>query len=272
MKLPQRLALLIGLSLAAFGVASCQGGDPGHVSPKAEIHRAYTEILRCDPSRHGASFTTALAEVDSGLLSTSQVVADVITMARGTTSVATLNYQFFTHGTPTVAGIDYLVSPTGPNKNNLNSPYYQAMNQDNRFINFAVNLGTVGAGAAEFKATYGPMTVSEATSKAYFEIFGAHPTAGKVAAILKQEVGKNADGSPQTREQYLAAIGKDGPQAIGTKAAIVGWLLSQSVTSNVGDYALSNNAFLTDIAKGSTKYGIDMIAKYNKPENHYKGG
>jgi serralysin len=236
------------------------------------MQKAYTEVLRTDPSLNGAAFTTTLAEVESGKLPPAAAVSQVIKMARGTTSVATLSYQFFTHLTPDVTGIDYLVSPTGPNKNNLNSPYYQAMNQDGRYINFAVNLGKIGAGAAEFKASYGPLTIHEATAKAYAEIYGAQPTPEKVAAILDQVVSKNADGTPQTREQFLSMSGQDDPDAIGTKAAIVGWLLSQAASADVGDYALSNNAFLADIAKGSAKYGIDMVAKYNKPENHYKGG
>jgi len=272
MRLPIRSILVISLGVAALGLSSCNGSAPPAQSQKQDLQRAYSEIMRSDPSLNGAAFTTRLAEVQSGKLSANQVVPEFIKMARGTTSVATMTYQFFTHATPDITGIDYLVSPTGPNKNNLNSPYYQAMNQDSRYINFAVNLGKVGAGAEEFKATYGPLTVREATRKAYAEIYGVKPTEEKIAAILDQVVSKNADGTPQTREQYLSMNGQDDPDAIGAKAAIVGWLLSQAVTSDAGDYALSNNAFLTDIAKGSVKYGINMIAKYNKPENHYKGG
>jgi len=272
MKLHNRSLFLISMAVAALGLASCNGSAPVPASHKAEIQKAFTEVLRTDPSLNGAAFTTTLAEVDSGKMTPAAAISQVIKMARGTTSVATLNYQFFTHATPDITGIEYLVSPTGPNQNNLNSPYYQGMKQDDRYINFAVNLGKLGAGAAEFKANYGPLTIQEATAKAYAEIYGAPPTPEKVAAMLNEVVGKNADETPLTREQFLSVNGKDDADAIGTKAAIVGWLLSQASTADVGDYALSNNAFLADIAKGAAEYGIDMIAKYNKPEHHYQGG
>ena len=256
------------MALAALGLASCNGKVPAPPSHKVEVQRAFQEVLRSDPtvdtSVAGAVFATTLTDVDSGKSTSSDMISNVIKLARGTTSVATLNYQFFTHTTPDITGIDYLVSPTGPNKNNLNSPYYQSMSQENRYINFAVNLGTAGAGAADFKAAFGSLSVPEATSKAYAEIYGVTPTEEKVVTLLNETVGKNADGTPQTREQNFSVYGKGDAQAIGTKAAIVGFLLSQAASANQGVYALSNTAFLSDIAKGSAKFGIDVIGKYNK--------
>ena len=86
-----------------------------------------------------------------------------------------LSYQFFTGSIPSLGGIDYLVSPTGPNPNNINSSYYQLFSLENRYINFAVNLGKVGDGKAQFQAAYGSLDLFAATRQAYATIFGAAP-------------------------------------------------------------------------------------------------
>ena len=62
---------------------------------------------------------TLAAEVRSGELAATAAIAELVNAADATTSVATLAYQFFTGKIPTAAGLDYLVSPTGPNLNNL---------------------------------------------------------------------------------------------------------------------------------------------------------
>ncbi len=88
----------------------------------------------------------------------------LVQTADSTSSVATIAYQFFTASTPSAAGMDVLVSPNGSNPNNLNSPYYQDFIKENRYINFAVNLGKVGAGAANFQAQYGSLSLTDATA------------------------------------------------------------------------------------------------------------
>ena len=60
--------------------------------------------------------------------------------AKTTTEVAVMTYGFLTDLTLGTSGIDYLVSPTGGNPNNLNSEYYAKFSLENRFINFAINL------------------------------------------------------------------------------------------------------------------------------------
>ena len=114
----------------------------------------------------------------------------------GTTSVATLSYQFFTGKTPTSAGYDYLTNST-VNQNDLNDPYYAQFNVENRFINFAVNLGKLGEGQGKFQADYGGLTLADATAKAYTAIFGTAPAAGKVADILSAQVAPNVTRSPR---------------------------------------------------------------------------
>ena len=134
-----------------------------------------------------ARLTQALdwsAKAASGAMTMSGVVKAVARAAGATTSVATLAYQFFTGKIPSQAGVDYLVAATGPNGNNLNSAYYQSFNLENRYINFAVNLGKIGEGAAKFTAEYGTLSLFEATRKAYGAIFGGTPSEAKVHALI----------------------------------------------------------------------------------------
>ena len=116
------------------------------------------------------SLVSGVAEhMQSNAMSNAEGVARLVAAADATTSVATLAYQFFTGKIPTAAGLDYLVSPTGPNPNNLNSDYFQSFNLENRYINFAVNLGKLGEGQAAFTAEYGGLKLPAATKKAYGE-------------------------------------------------------------------------------------------------------
>ncbi|MDB5454993.1 MAG: Hemolysin-type calcium-binding region [Caulobacter sp.] len=222
----------------------------------AAVVVAESNILR------GASSPAAdaiLAKVESGVLTQAQATAELVKLADATTSVATLSYQFFTGKVPSQGGIDYLVSPTGPNANNLNSAYYQSFNLENRYINFAVNLGKVGEGQTKFQAEYGALSLFDATKKAYGVIFGATPTDAKVAALLSGG-----------RDAYFDAYGQDGLNGLGTKAAMVGWLLGEAEKADLGSYAKANAAFLTDLADGAS-FAVDLVGTYAKPEFAYGG-
>ena len=144
-----------------------------------------------------------------------------------------------------MAGIDYLVSPTGPNANNLNAAYYQSFSLENRYINFAVNLGKVGEGAAAFTAKYGGLTLFEATRTAYATIFGEAPSDAKLHAILDPTTVLN--GVTFTRANYFSYYGQDAANGIGTKAAMVGYLLAEAEKADVGVYAKSSDAFVIDL-------------------------
>jgi Ca2+-binding RTX toxin-like protein len=217
---------------------------------------AVSNILRGSTETGPMSVTAqAIAnKLAAGIITSEAALQEVIKAADATTSVATMAYQFFTGKIPTAAGLDFLVSPSGPNPNNLNSAYYQTFNLENRYINFAMNLGKVGEGQAGFAGAYGSLSLAEATKKAYGVIFGADPTDAKVAALL-------ADG----RDAYFASYGNDGAGGIGTKAAMVGWLLAEAEKAHVGTYAQANVAFLTDLADGAS-YGVDLVGIYAKPE------
>ncbi len=219
------------------------------------VHRALDNILRADSWTEGSAaltFARDLSAKVAGGLSTEAAIAEVVTEARKTTSVATMSYQFFTGKVPGGDGLDYLVFADGPNPNNLNSPYFQNFGLENRYINFAVNLGRDGEGKAAFQATYGALSLFDATREAYKTIFGAAPTDEKIHTLI------------DTRIDYFAWYGgaKDA-DAIGTKAAMVGWLLAEAVKGDVGVMARSNTAWLTDLADGSAGYGVDLLNALN---------
>lgn len=246
---------LMGVEVIKFADKSLEVGD-------AALSVAFENILR-ESAVLGSHASTALAmsaKVSSGQLTAAGAIIEFAKAAGATTSVAILAYQFFTGKIPGQAGIDYLVSPTGPNSANLNAAYYQSFNLENRYINFAVNLGREGEGKAKFQADYGSLSLAEATKKAYGAIFGAAPTDAKVALLLSGG-----------RDAYFDAYGKDGLNGQGTKAAMVGWLLAEAVKADLGMYAKSNDAFLADLADGAT-FAVDLVGVYGKPEFIYAGG
>src|SRR5690606_22263002 len=62
----------------------------------------------------------------------------------------------------------------------LNDPYYADFNQENRYYNFALNLGTgAGEGAADFASTYAGLSNEDAVFVAYENIVG---TAAAISA------------------------------------------------------------------------------------------
>ena len=185
--------------------------------------------------------------------------------------MATLSYEFFTgRRAERCRGWTTWVSPTGPNPNNLNSAYYQDFSLENRYINFAVNLGKLGEGNAAFTAKYGALDLFDATRLAYATIFGDTPSDAKVHALVDTLVTSN--GITETRGQYFETYGQDGLSGIGTKAAMVGWLLAEAEKADLGTYALSNDAFLTDVALHNAPFGVDLVGVYSQPSYVFHPG
>ncbi|WP_297514532.1 M10 family metallopeptidase [uncultured Caulobacter sp.] len=220
----------------------------------SRVASAMTNVLRLAPfSVAGDALTKSLAAAMAAGGSYADAITQVTKAAISTSAVAALTYQFFTGKTPTAAGMDYLVAPSGANPNNLNSAYYQSFNYENRYINFAVNLGKLGEGAASFAANYGSLSLFEATRKAYATIFGLTPTDDKVHALI------------DSRADYLAGYGGDGVGGLGTKAAMVGWLLAEAEKADIGVYAKSADALFADQVTHNV-FGVDLIGVYAKPE------
>lgn len=235
----------------------------------------YSAVMRVDYAAISTADSTLLADlaakVDASTITLGAATAEVAKLAINTTTVANLSYYFFTGATPRAGGLDYLISPTGGNPNNLNSTYYQSFNMENRFINFAVNLGKGGEGATSFTAAYGALSLSEATTKAYTTIFGFAPAAGKIAELLDAQV-PNGLGGTYARSQYFAAIGLDGATGQGTKAAMVGWLMAEAAKANLGAYVTANNAFLADLMDdGAALFNVDLLGAYGVQPAHPAG-
>ena len=203
--------------------------------------------------------STLAGQVDGATTALPTAEAALVPLAASTTAVATLSYEFFTQKVPTLAGLDYLISPEGTNANNLNSAYYAQFNTENRFINFAVNLGDHGAGQAAFAAAAGSLTLTQVVTDAYTEIFGAAPSAAQVSSFLNDPV-PNGLGGTETRTQYFAYYGIDD---LGTKAAAVGWLLSQAESADIGTYAKADDALLVSLVGATTTaLGADIVATH----------
>ncbi|MDG2522803.1 hypothetical protein P7B02_14790 [Caulobacter segnis] len=269
---PDGTDLYIGVRVFQFADTVLYASRDELKAADPEVPQKVTTVLRQTQldGKAGAVFLDAALSYAAGDAEGEARANEIVVQAAdATTSVATLSYQFFTDGTPTEGGLDYLVSPTGPNPNNINGAYYQSFNLENRYINFAVNLGKVGEGRAAFEAEYGGKTLFEATRSAYAEIFGGTPSDAKVQAILDPTFTVN--GAVMSRAQYFASYGGDGPNGVGTKAAMVGWLLAEAEKADIGMYALSNAAYLTDLADGSSAYRVDLVGDYGRPEYSYAG-
>ncbi len=235
----------------------------------------YSAVMRVNYAAISKADSTLLADlaakVDASTITLDAATAEIAKLAINTTTVANLSYYFFTGATPRAGGLDYLISPTGGNPNSLNSSYYQSFNMENRFINFAVNLGKGGEGATSFTTAYGALSLSEATTKAYTTIFGFAPAAGKIAELLDAQV-PNGLGGTYARSQYFAAIGLDGATGQGTKAAMVGWLMAEAAKANLGAYVTANNAFLADLMDdGAALFNVDLLGAYGVQPAHPAG-
>ncbi len=170
-----------------------------------------------------------------------------------------LAYQFFTGVTPRATGVDFLVAGAA-NANDLNDAYYVKFNIENRYINFASNLGKIGEGAARFQADYGSLDIYGAVRTAYAKIFGTDPDAAKVSSIVDTLLVLN--GVTMTRGQYFASYGLDGLNGQGTKAAAVGWLLAEAVKADIGSYARAEDHFLVDLVDGNAQFNVDLTGVY----------
>jgi len=235
------------------------------LTPAEALTAAFENLMTYAPATAAdTSYVANLAaRVAGGQQSLAEAVADMVQRADATTAVASITYEFFTGATPSKAGLAYLVSPTGDNPNNLNSDYYKSFNLENRYINFAVNLGKFGDGKESFAAKYGLLDMFQATTAAYTVIFGGTPTEAKVHALL--DATFQFQNQTTTRADYFAYYGKDGADGVGSKAAMVGWLLAEAVKADLGAYALSNTAYFTDLADGAP-YAIDIVGAYGKAD------
>ena len=236
----------------AAGAASVTTGFSGTEAPN---------VIRALPNGVGAQDPTSpiytqyqaqraiAADLDAGRLTQAQAELALAHVVDGTTSVAVAAYGFFTGRTPSLAGLNYLVR-SDANPTDLNDPYYVRFTTENRYINFASNLGVVGAGQAKFQADYGALDLRGATAKAYQAVFGVVADAAKVSALLDTAV-PNGLGGTFTRADYFATFGGDGVNGQGTKAAMIGFLLSNAVHDGSGVYGAATVNYVLALEHGA---------------------
>ena len=98
---------------------------------------------------------------------------------------------------------------------------------------------------------------------------GMRGRAGSSVALLAM-LAKVAALLSGGRDAYFASYGQDGLNGIGTKAAMVGWLLAEAEKSDLGLYAKADAAFLTDLADGAG-YNVDLVGVYGRPDYVFAG-
>ncbi len=212
-----------------------------------------------------ADIQNKAAQAAAGAITDAQALSWVLNSADKTTALAVLSYQFFTGKSPTKAGLEYLVnSPT--NANDLNDAYYAQFNTENRYINFAANLGVVGEGAAAFATKYGAMSFADYVASIYESIIGSSfakaagldpakaiaDIASRQAAILATAQSSGMITPGMTQAQIDLAV----------KAAAAGYLMGEAIKADVGLYAAAANNFMLALAKGDPVYNTDITGTY----------
>jgi hypothetical protein len=212
-----------------------------------------------------STLTTMGSLTQSGQLSDVDALAYLIDSAQDDVEVAVQAYQFFTGKSPSKAGLDYLTH-SDANPTDLNDPYYLQFNLENRYINFAANLGLFGEGAAAFKTNFGGLGFAAFVDAAYEAVIGqslAQAAGIDVAAAKADITARKAN-----FEQLARDRGVIGPNAtteqvdLGIKASLIGYLLVEGVKADVGKYAAGANNFVAAVIAGSATYNTDILATY----------
>lgn len=162
-------------------------------------------------------------------------------------------YQFFTDRIPVAQGFEYLIK-SDQNPNDLNDPYYEQFNRENRYINFASNLGTDGEGAAKFEAQFGSLNFEQTIKAAYQEIMGSELAGAALAFFLA------AQGFYESvAAERVVRPGVDLAEA--TKIVAIGSILNEAIKSGAGAYADAVEALVADLAPdgASTVLGGDLF-------------
>jgi len=205
-------------------------------------------------------------QIQTGQFTDTQALSFIINSADATTAVAVQAYQFFTGKTPSKAGLDFLVN-SAANPNDLNDPYYAQFNIENRYINFAANLGLLGEGAAAFKSTYGGLNFSTFVGTLYETIIGTGraQTAGiNVPNAIADIISRQAAFAQTARDRGLITANSTADQIdIATKAAVVGYMLVEGIKADVGLYAAGSNNFVNALINGNPQYNVDLLSTYS---------
>jgi S-layer protein len=211
------------------------------------------------------TFQTQAMLSANGQVTDAQLLSNIVNSVDDSTALALVSYQFFTGKAPTAAGLAYLVnSPANPT--DLNDAYYAKFNLENRYINFAANLGLRGEGAGAFSTKYAAMSFSDYVASIYETIIGSSyaKEAGidPAAAIAYLVETKDAVLAIARDAGMITADMTPTQVDLGLKAAMAGLVMAAGIKADVGLYAAIANNFMVAMAQGSAAYGANMLANY----------
>jgi S-layer protein len=212
-----------------------------------------------------ADIQNKAAQASAGAITDAQALSWVLNSADKTTALAVLSYQFFTGKSPSKAGLEYLVN-SSTNPNDLNDAYYAKFGLENRYINFAANLGVQGEGKDAFAAKYGAMSFGDYIASIYESIIGSSyaKAAGLDAAKAIADISSRQAAILATAKS-AGMITPNMTQAqidMAVKAAAAGYLLGEAIKADVGLYAASANNFMLALAKGDAVYNTNITNTY----------
>lgn len=191
-------------------------------------------------------FNDVVSNVDEFLPSMWQSQPDNIKL---TASV----YQLLTGRIPTANGFEYLID-SSQNNSDLNDPYYEQFNQENRYINFANNLGSLGEGKQAFSQEYGALSFEQTVRSAYAKTIGG-TNESSIQFFLNAQTFYQA----VAQERVVpSGVSLD----LATKVVAVGSILNEAVKSGAGTYAAAVDSFANEIQTTGTSshLGMDLFA------------
>lgn len=232
-------------------------GDRSSYQVSAQSNGTYRIVDLRAGSPDGADILWDVEQV--GFVDGQFAVTDLVTLASwytfgASTALVAATYQFFTNAIPTANGFEFLISSTA-NPNDLNDPYYEQFNTENRYINFASNLGTEGEGAAAFEAKFGALNFEETVKAVYLEVTGSALTGGALQFFLDGQ-----DFYEAVAQSRVVRAGVD--LAEGIKIVAIGSILNEAVKSGAGPYADAIEVLVADVAPDglSPNLGEDLFA------------
>lgn len=207
----------------------------------------------------------------AGTLTDAQALAQTIDLASDiTTAVSVETYAFFTGVAPSQDGLKFL------NAAFTGTGAQAGLNGENRFIaqSVALALGNTAA-KTSFSASYGSLSVADATKAAYNIIIG---NAAAAAAGINVDAAVSFLTSATSVAYYTNYVKANLPATtsaadldLAVKAAIVGEIMYLATTFNngagVGSYATAANNLIKDLADdgaltANNTAGINLFTAY----------
>lgn len=209
----------------------------------------------------------------TGVLTDAQALQSTISLAANvTTEVSVQTYQFFTGTAPSEAGLAAL------NAAYVGSGAQSGLNGENRYIAQSVSLALQNATAkANFAATYGSLSIADATKAAYNVIVGNTAAAAAGINVDNAVAFLSSAASVAYYTAFVranAGLGANPSAAdvdLAVKAALVGSIIYNATVFNngagVGSYATATNNLIRDLADDgkltqNNAAGINLFTAY----------